>query len=245
MDDFELVLGMDFLHTSKVVPMPYLGSLLVTSHQLCLLRTHAQAEKGKELKGPLLLAMQLKKGMRRNDPMFLATLSMKDEEVIGDIPEVIGELLGEYADILPKELPKSLPPRRDIDHSIELVAGWTIKLPNHGEIEARGNSGLVALAFQSKGWACLYALRWALDNGCRSIKILTDSALLFMSLKSKGPSNIHLLRTLKEIVKIGSTFLHCIILKVDRMEVNLSHHIVNQCQITLNSFSVPPTFDVF
>ncbi|XP_021775623.1 uncharacterized protein LOC110739487 [Chenopodium quinoa] len=123
MDDFELVLGMDFLHTSKAVSMPHLGSLLVTSHQPCLLRTHAQAEKGKELKGPLLSVMQLKKGMRRNEPTFLATLSMKDEEVEGDIPEVIGELLGEYADILPKELPKSLPPRRAIDHSIELVAG--------------------------------------------------------------------------------------------------------------------------
>ncbi|XP_021721483.1 uncharacterized protein LOC110689045 [Chenopodium quinoa] len=123
MDDFELVLGMNFLHSSKAVSMPHLGSLLVTSRQPCLLWIHNQAEEGKELKGPLLSGMQLKKGIRRNEPTFLATLSMKEEEEEGDIPEVISELLGEFSDILPKELPKSLPPRRAIDHSIELVPG--------------------------------------------------------------------------------------------------------------------------
>uniref|UniRef100_A0A803N0T0 Uncharacterized protein n=1 Tax=Chenopodium quinoa TaxID=63459 RepID=A0A803N0T0_CHEQI len=92
MDDFELVLGMDFLHSSKAVPMPHLGSLLVTSRQPCLLRTHTQVEEGKELKDPLLLAMQLKKGIRRNEPTFLATLSMKEEEEEGDLPEVISNM---------------------------------------------------------------------------------------------------------------------------------------------------------
>lgn len=41
MDDFKVVLGMDFLHTSKAVSMPHPGSLLVTSQQLFLTNTRS------------------------------------------------------------------------------------------------------------------------------------------------------------------------------------------------------------
>ncbi|XP_021741295.1 uncharacterized protein LOC110707574 [Chenopodium quinoa] len=125
------------------------------------------------------------------------------------------------------------------------VVGWTIELRSRGEREAGGNSGIAVSTLQTEFWACLYALRWARDNGYRSIKILTDSALLVTSLKKKGPSDIHLFWTWKEIIKIESTFQHCIILKVDRAEVSLTHHIANHCRVTLNSFSIPAVFDVF
>uniref|UniRef100_A0A803NA80 Uncharacterized protein n=1 Tax=Chenopodium quinoa TaxID=63459 RepID=A0A803NA80_CHEQI len=58
---------------------------------------------GKRVKGPLLSVMQLEKRLKWNEPTFLATLSTKD--------------------LLPEEIPKVIPPRRAVDHEIELVLG--------------------------------------------------------------------------------------------------------------------------
>ena len=43
------------------------------------------------------------------------------------IPNKIKEVLNSYADIVPESLPQTLPPRRGIDHEIELLA--RVKLP--------------------------------------------------------------------------------------------------------------------
>uniref|UniRef100_A0A803LR87 Reverse transcriptase/retrotransposon-derived protein RNase H-like domain-containing protein n=1 Tax=Chenopodium quinoa TaxID=63459 RepID=A0A803LR87_CHEQI len=65
--------------------------------------------------------MQLKKGLKRNEPTFLATLSVKEDEAPHEIPAALDKLLTEFEDLRPKELPKVLPPRRAVDHEIELV----------------------------------------------------------------------------------------------------------------------------
>lgn len=39
------------------------------------------------------------------------------------VPYAIVPILQEYIDVMPPELPKKLPPRRFIDHQIELVPG--------------------------------------------------------------------------------------------------------------------------
>jgi hypothetical protein len=33
MDDFQVILGMEFLHTAKVVPMPFLGSICMIGEE--------------------------------------------------------------------------------------------------------------------------------------------------------------------------------------------------------------------
>ena len=40
-----------------------------------------------------------------------------------EVPDCVGELLKQYANVMPPELTKKLPPRRDIDHKIELLPG--------------------------------------------------------------------------------------------------------------------------
>uniref|UniRef100_A0A803MR70 RNase H type-1 domain-containing protein n=1 Tax=Chenopodium quinoa TaxID=63459 RepID=A0A803MR70_CHEQI len=106
--------------------------------------------------------------------------------------------------------------------------GWSIELQNMVEKEVGGRSRIASSALLTEFWACLYALRWALDNGYRSIKVLTYSALLVTALRKRRPSDIQLLWTLKEIVK-GNAFQHSIILKVDRTQVALPRRIANQC----------------
>lgn len=67
--------------------------------------------------------MQMKKGLRGNEPTFLAILFMKEEEVESNIPPIITKLLSRFDDIMPNELPKVLQPKRTIYHQIELLYG--------------------------------------------------------------------------------------------------------------------------
>ncbi|XP_022872505.1 uncharacterized protein LOC111391505 [Olea europaea var. sylvestris] len=45
------------------------------------------------------------------------------KEANGPIPKPVKRLIWEFEDIMPEELPKKLPPRRTIDHEIELIPG--------------------------------------------------------------------------------------------------------------------------
>ena len=45
---------------------------------------------------------------------------MKQDKYV-KVPDVLARLLEEFADVLSLELPKTLPPRRAVDHRIELV----------------------------------------------------------------------------------------------------------------------------
>ena len=47
---------------------------------------------------------------------------MKPDKKV-EIPDAIVEVLEEFGDVMPKELPKTLPPRRAVDHKIELEPG--------------------------------------------------------------------------------------------------------------------------
>ncbi|XP_070028708.1 uncharacterized protein [Nicotiana sylvestris] len=66
----------------------------------------------------------LKKEVKRHEPMFLETLYIEDvERSLGPIPDPMKELLLEFEDVMPQDMPKRLSPRRTMDHEIELVLG--------------------------------------------------------------------------------------------------------------------------
>ncbi|KAJ4979743.1 hypothetical protein NE237_010523 [Protea cynaroides] len=69
-------------------------------------------------------ALQLTKGLKKGKITYVA--SLREEEDMGPKkaqPQEIEAVLNEYKDIIPNELPKKLPPRREVDHEIELVSG--------------------------------------------------------------------------------------------------------------------------
>lgn len=85
----------------------------------CMVPTIAKGSDDK-----LISALQLKKGVRRGEPTYVATLRESPHDADqGPLPESILQVLEEFQDVMPKELPKSLPPRRGVDHEIELVPG--------------------------------------------------------------------------------------------------------------------------
>lgn len=56
----------------------------------------------------------------------MATLKLSEENGHEDeVPPEIAAVLKEFEDVMPKELPKQLPPRREVDHKIELVP-WPV-----------------------------------------------------------------------------------------------------------------------
>ncbi|XP_023550586.1 uncharacterized protein LOC111808682 [Cucurbita pepo subsp. pepo] len=92
MDDFDVVLGMEFLLEHKVIPMPLAKCLL-------------------------------KRGLAREEPTFMAIPLIEEATTEETVPEEIKEVLDSYTDIMLESLPQTLPPRRGIDHEIELLPG--------------------------------------------------------------------------------------------------------------------------
>ena len=72
-----------------------------------------------------LSAMQIVKGLKKGAPTFLATIASLSEDhgAMQPLPPIIESVLQENSDVMPEELPKTLPPRREVDHMIEFEAG--------------------------------------------------------------------------------------------------------------------------
>ncbi|KAG9447516.1 hypothetical protein H6P81_013644 [Aristolochia fimbriata] len=67
-------------------------------------------------------SLQLKRGLNQGDFTYLATLLEEKPEGLV-VPKEITRVLEEYKYVMPKELPHHLPPRREVDHKIELEPG--------------------------------------------------------------------------------------------------------------------------
>lgn len=71
----------------------------------------------------MILALQLKRGLAHDEPMFKGILVESSKTTTETVPEDILCVLEKYRDIMPNSLPKSLPPRRMIDLEMELLMG--------------------------------------------------------------------------------------------------------------------------
>lgn len=73
----------------------------------------------------IIFALQLSKGIKRKESTFVAALKEDDGHIGGGacVPKPVEKVLKEIKDIMPTELPKRLPPRREVDYTIELEPG--------------------------------------------------------------------------------------------------------------------------
>ncbi|XP_070039368.1 uncharacterized protein [Nicotiana tomentosiformis] len=117
-DDFELIVGLEFLRQTNTMPVPYADMLIMMGEngaKPCIIPCMPM-----KMAVENISALQLKKGVRRYEPTFLATLCIEDiERSSGPIPTPVKELLLEFEDIMPQDMPKHLPPRRTVDHEID------------------------------------------------------------------------------------------------------------------------------
>ena len=121
LDDFEVIWGLYFLSSAQAFVAPHLGGMLIASNSTpCFVRVVSSNGQGSV---ELVSALQLKDGLRKGEVTLLATLVEEGQMVDGDVPDVVRGVLEDYVDVMPPQLPKELPPRRHIDHNIELVPG--------------------------------------------------------------------------------------------------------------------------
>jgi len=124
LDDFNIILGNTIFVLAKAVPMPFLGGLLIMDEkQPCFVKATKKDVGESSKKKGLISAMQLKDGLRRGEVTYLAALREVKKRDAVEVPEKVAELLVEFSDVMPAELPKTLPPRRAVDHKIELMLG--------------------------------------------------------------------------------------------------------------------------
>ncbi|KAK4385671.1 hypothetical protein Sango_2691100 [Sesamum angolense] len=123
LDDFDVILGVDFMLLANATVMPYLNGLFIADqNSTCFVQgTYLpDSVRSAEKKNHLMLAMQVKAGLRHGEQTYLAALIKIKSDVVQEVPDEEAELLQEFKDVFPPELPKKLPPRRAIDHVIEL-----------------------------------------------------------------------------------------------------------------------------
>ena len=110
------ILGIDFLDTMKAFLMPQTNTMcIMETGQQCVIPVMREIKEGKMPSTP-----QVSKGFKEKKPTFLATLKMEEEPKIVQAPKAIHRVFEEIKDVIPAKLPKRLPPRREVDHSIEL-----------------------------------------------------------------------------------------------------------------------------
>lgn len=68
--------------------------------------------------------MQLKKALKCQQPTYLAAL-LEDPSPMHNqaLPQAIEHILGSFHDVMPEFVPHRLPPRREVDHQIEVEPG--------------------------------------------------------------------------------------------------------------------------
>ncbi|XP_039069596.1 uncharacterized protein LOC120216163 [Hibiscus syriacus] len=71
----------------------------------------------------ILSAIQFKKGVKKGEPSFLVFPVSKEDINSGIVPMNVQELLNDFKDVIPDELPKEFFSRRSVDHEIELIPG--------------------------------------------------------------------------------------------------------------------------
>ncbi|KAL0361989.1 UNVERIFIED_CONTAM: hypothetical protein Scaly_1154100 [Sesamum calycinum] len=76
-----------------------------------------------EKKDSLMSAMQVKNSLRHGEQTYLAALIEIKPDIVQEVQNKVVELLKEFKDVFPSELPKMLPARRAFDHAIELKPG--------------------------------------------------------------------------------------------------------------------------
>ena len=123
LDDFDFILGNNFFQRAKVALLSHLNGLLIMDEkQPCFV-----ADISKPPKRPLgektLFPLQLEKGHRKDEHTYVATLIEIKPNKHVKIPDVVVPMLKRFEDVMPPQLPKKLPWRRQTNHQIELVPG--------------------------------------------------------------------------------------------------------------------------
>ncbi|XP_027150169.1 uncharacterized protein LOC113750389 [Coffea eugenioides] len=124
MDDFDLILGKDFMVANRIYPIPHLDGVMVDDDQNpgFVAAVRLPRQKGNQRKN-MVSAVQAESSLRHGEVVHVAALVGTKPDMYQEVPDAVAHELEEFADLMPAELPEWLPPRRAVEHRIELVPG--------------------------------------------------------------------------------------------------------------------------
>ncbi|KAK2966251.1 hypothetical protein RJ640_008234 [Escallonia rubra] len=100
MDDFKLILGLEFLRDTKTTVMPCTNSLAMLGSKPCVIPTVSTRAGERSIS-----ALQLKKGLKRDETTYLAMLRWDEiEEVSGPLSKEVKVILNDFEDARWQEL---------------------------------------------------------------------------------------------------------------------------------------------
>ena len=120
MDDYAIVLGIDFMDQVSVVPIPCANTMCILEEGNVRMVPLAREA---SLQAKRLSAIQLFKGVKKVQPTFLVALKEDEDMPTNRMPKEISNILEEFKDVMPPELPKKLPSKREVDH-IDCIGAW-------------------------------------------------------------------------------------------------------------------------
>ena len=123
LDDFDFILSNDFFQRAKVTFLPHLNGLLIMDEKRPCFVVGISKPPKRPLGEKTLSALQLEKGLRKGKDTYVTTLIEIKLDKHVDVPDAVVPTLRRFEFVMPPELPKKLPPRRQTDHQIELMLG--------------------------------------------------------------------------------------------------------------------------
>ncbi|XP_076890463.1 uncharacterized protein LOC143541544 [Bidens hawaiensis] len=116
MDDFKVVLGMEFFDQVRAILLPSANSICIPCEgKTCMVNTERGSKEGLKT----ISAIHFRKGCNKKELCYLAVAKVVDQEDKPvSVPTEIKEVLEEFKDVMPTEFPKRLPLRREVDHEI-------------------------------------------------------------------------------------------------------------------------------
>lgn len=123
LDIFDIILWKEFFRRYHTMIDPYLQRLMVMEWEgSCMVPLINVAMKEKHA---YLSAIHIMKGLKKGEPTFLATIASSGEDngTMESLPPIIETFHKENKDVMPEELPQTLPSRCEVYHKIEVEIG--------------------------------------------------------------------------------------------------------------------------
>ncbi|GAV59350.1 hypothetical protein CFOL_v3_02881 [Cephalotus follicularis] len=123
----------------KAIPIPHAISLCILEEGKTCMVPCMRSNKGTKT----LSVIHLDKGLKRNEETYLAALVEDGPEADPkpkDLPIQVEKVLEDSHNIMPTELAKELPPKREVDHHFELITRQQPVIPNAVSIGHTGPS---------------------------------------------------------------------------------------------------------
>ncbi|OMO86347.1 hypothetical protein COLO4_21230 [Corchorus olitorius] len=92
MDDFDVVLGLNFMRVAKAIAVPSASCLLFSGDRPCVVPATILPRSGKKI----ISALQFKKGIKQGEPSYIVMSVCKEDGSSEGVPSGVETVLKEY-----------------------------------------------------------------------------------------------------------------------------------------------------